>query len=277
MRNQEIVWGALVLRAYREAEKDRVLAVAAGVAFYGLLALLPAVTAFVSLYGLFVPTTDIADHLRTAGSLLPAAANEIVADQVNKLTAADPVALSVASIFGLVVSIWSTNSAMKAIMDALNVAYGVTDRRGIIRFNLTSMAMTVGAVLVVICMLLTLAAVPLILDRIWLGWATEFLLSYGRWALLFAILITAIAVLYRVGPDVPDARWRWISPGSLSAGVGLVVFSIGFSWYAENFAKYNETYGSLGAVIAFLVWGWLSATVVLFGAELNAELDKRIA
>ena len=277
MRNQEIVWGALVLRAYREAEKDRVLAVAAGVAFYGLLALLPAVTAFVSLYGLFVPTTDIADHLRTAGSLLPAAANEIVVDQVNKLTAADPVALSVASIFGLVVSIWSTNSAMKAIMDALNVAYGVTDRRGIIRFNLTSMAMTVGAVLVVICMLLTLAAVPLILDRIWLGWATEFLLSYGRWALLFAILITAIAVLYRVGPDVPDARWRWISPGSLSAGVGLVVFSIGFSWYAENFAKYNETYGSLGAVIAFLVWGWLSATVVLFGAELNAELDKRIA
>ena len=137
--------------------------------------------------------------------------------------------------------------------------------------------MTMGAVLVVICMLLTLAAVPLILDRIWLGWATEFLLSYGRWALLFAILITAIAVLYRVGPDVPDARWRWISPGSLSAGVGLVVFSIGFSWYAENFAKYNETYGSLGAVIAFLVWGWLSATVVLYGAELNAELDKRIA
>ena len=178
---QKIGFPALVIRVYREVDKDRVLAVAAGVAFFGLLALFPAVTAFVSLYGLLVPLADIANHLSAAGSLLPEAANKIVADQVTKLTATDPAALSVASVFDIAVSIWSANSAMKAMMDALNVAYGVVDRRGIIRFNLMNLIITLGAVFVLICLLLTLATVPIVLDRFWLGWAAESLLSHGRW------------------------------------------------------------------------------------------------
>ena len=163
---------------------------------------------------------------------------------------------------------------MKSLTDALNVAYDVQEQRGFFQHNALTLALTFGALAMVAGLLLVTAAIPAILDRFWLGWASETLLNYGRWPMLLLLLITGLALLYRFGPNLPNARWRWISPGSVVASTGLIVFSILFSWYAVNFGNYNKTYGSLGAVIAFMTWTWLSTMIVLIGAELNAVLDK---
>ena len=265
---------AFLVNLYKEITTDRVLAVAAGVAFFGLMSLAPAVTAFVSLYGLFVELDTVSDHLTTLGSMVPASAYTLIEDQVTKLTSKGPTVLSLASVAGLGLSIWSANSSIKAMMDALNVAYGATERRGFFTYQLVSLAMTTGAVMLLIATLLVLGAIPVILQRVWLDWATEWLLNYGRWPLLFVLFVTGIAVLYRFGPSVPGARWRWISPGSVLAAGGIMAFSAAFSWYATEFANYGETYGPLGAVVAFMIWAWLSSAIVLIGAELNAELDR---
>lgn len=265
----------LVRSMISEISADRVLAVAAGVAFFGLMSLAPAITAFVSIYGLVVPPEQIADHINSMAGLIPPSAYSVVQDQIDKIAAKGSTVLGIASVFGLLVALWSANGAMKALIDALNVAYGVKDRRGIIAFNAVSLAMTAGAVIVLVGLLVTMAAVPLILEHLWLGWAGELLLDYGRWPVLFILVVSAIAVLYRFGPDVPGSRWRWITPGGLLAAFGILVFSLAFSWYATNLGNFEATYGSLSAVIAFMIWGWLTSVIVLSGAELNAELDRR--
>jgi membrane protein len=259
----------------KEITNDRVLAVAAGVAFYGLLALFPAITTLVSFYAMFKDRAAAADDLATLTSVLPASAVSIVSDQINRIISTGPVSLSVAAGFSLLLALWSSNSGMKAAMDALNVAYGVRETRSFLKLNAQSLFFTLSAIVVLLLILAIVAVVPVVLNAIGLGPWLEWLLWAGRWPLLLLAANLAVAVLYRWGPCVPNASWRWYSPGTLFASFGFAALSIAFSIYAANFANFNETYGSLGAVIAFLTWSWLGTVIMLTGAELNAELDRR--
>lgn len=268
-------WRDILWRTYGEVSKDRVLAVAAGVTFYGLLAIFPAITAFVSLYGLVADPGTVAEQLSAAEGMLPGGAIEVVRDQVTRISTGNETKLGFAFVIGLGLSAWSANAGVKAVFDALNVAYGEDEKRSFLRLNLTSLTFTLGILVFAVLAIGAVAAIPVMLDYLYLGNATEWLIWLGRWPALIGILMIGLAALYRFGPSRDDAQWKWVSPGAIFASVAWLLGSVLFSWYVASFEDYNKTYGALGAVIALLMWMWLSATIILVGAELNSEAERQ--
>lgn len=268
-------WRDILLRTWGEVTRDRVLAVAAGVTFYGLLALFPAVSAIVSLYGLVADPGTVAEQLAVAEGILPAGALEVLRDQVGRIVSGSEAKLGLALLVSLALSAWSANAGMKAIFDALNVAYGEDEKRSFIRLNLTSLCFTVALIIVAIVALAAIAAIPVLIERFYLGAPLEWLLWLGRWPILLLLVMVGLAALYRFGPSRNKAQWKWVSPGAVLACLMWLAGSLLFSWYVSNFEDYNKTYGTLGAVIALLMWMWLSATIILMGAELNSETERQ--
>ncbi|WP_236841898.1 YihY/virulence factor BrkB family protein [Bosea sp. PAMC 26642] len=268
-------WWEIARRTYHEVNQDRVRAVAAGVTFYALLALFPALTAFVSLYGLVADLGTITDQLASIEGFLPAGATDFLREQIGRIAAGGDTKLSIALLISLTLAVWSANAGVKAIFDALNVAYGEDEKRGFIKLNLVSLAFTLGILFFLLGAIGAIAVIPVVLDYLYLGGAAEWLIAVGRWPVLIGILLLGLAVLYRYGPSRDKAQWAWVSPGALFAGVGWLVASMLFSWYVANFEDYNKTYGTVGAVIGLLTWMWLSATIVLVGAELNSEAERQ--
>lgn len=267
-------WWGILRHTYAEVNGDRVLAVAGGVTFYGLLSLFPAITVLVSIYGLVADPSAIGQHLAVLAGVVPQGALSIIGEQITRITGADQSKLGLAAVGGLLVALWSANAATKAMIDALNVAYGATEKRGFFMLNLVSLGFTLAAIIGLVVMIAVIAVVPAVMLLFNLGVVGDVLLWAGRWPVTLVLIGVALAVLYQWGPCRPGVVWRWITPGSVVAGVGLLAFSMLFSWYAANFANYNGTYGSLGAVIGLLIWLWLSTIIVLVGAELNAEVES---
>ncbi|MBX9758374.1 MAG: YihY/virulence factor BrkB family protein [Beijerinckiaceae bacterium] len=268
-------WKEIAKRVWEQIGKDRVAAVAAGVTFYGLLAIFPLLAALVSIYGFVADPATINEHLRTMSSVLPGGALDVVGEQVNRIASQPRGQLGFGFIAGLAVTLWSANAGMKAIFDALNVAYGEDEKRSFFRLNLQSMTFTILAIASAIVAMLAVVVLPPALAYIGLGGASQWLITIGRWPLLLVGLVLALAVLYRYGPSRDEPRWSWISPGALVAAFVWLAASLAFSFYAQNFGSYNETYGSLGAVIGFMTWMWISVTIVLVGAEINAEAEHQ--
>jgi membrane protein len=268
-------WWEIARRTYEEVDRDRVQAVAAGVTFYSLLALFPALTAFVSLYGLVNDPASIGDHIAALDAFLPTGAPEFLKDQIARISGGGSATLGLAFFISLAVALWSANAGVKALFDALNVAYGEDEKRGFLKLNAISLALTAGIIAFLLLALGAIAAIPIVLDYVYLGAASEWLISIGRWPVLFIVLVIGLGIIYRFGPSRDEAQWKWVSPGALVAAVGWVVGSVLFSWYVANFKDYNKTYGAIGAVIGLLIWMWLSATIVLVGAELNAEAERQ--
>ena len=186
------------------------LATAAGVVFFGLLAVFPAVTALVSSYGLFTDPATIGANLQTLALMLPEGSFQIVQDQIARVLAKGPAALGGTFLFGLALAIWSANAGVKAMIDALNVVHEVRETRGFVRLNLLSLALTAGGIAALLLMVSAVVAFPLAFDHIGLGPEGRFILGLARWPLLFAVLLVALSVLYRFGPNRPAARWEWI-------------------------------------------------------------------
>ena len=268
-------WKDILWRTYARIGDDRLLAVAAGVVFYGLLAIFPAITALVSLYGLFAKASTISEHLSLASGVLPAGGMEIIQEQINRITAKGDAKLSIAFASSLALTLWSANAGMKAVIDALNVTYEEKEKRGFIKLNLISLALTGGAILVLLVAIGAIVVLPLVLAYIGLGGWTETLLRLLRWPLLLCMVILGLAVLYRFGPSRESPRWEWVSVGSAFAAVAWLAGSALLSWYLANFANYDATYGSLGAAIGMMIWMWMSSIVILLGAELNSEVEHQ--
>lgn len=269
-------WWDILKRTVAEISNDRLLTEAAGVTFYALLALFPAVGALISIYGLFADPATIGEHLQMAAGFVPGGGLEIIEEQVRRITAKPSGALGFGVVIGLATSLWSANQAMKAVVDALNVVYEEEERRGFFKRLFITMAFTLGGILFVLLAVAAVVVLPIVLEFVGLG-GMETLLRLARWPLLLVAIALFLALIYRYGPSREEAKWRWVSWGSAVASLIWVAGSIGFSWYVQNFGNYNETYGSLGAVIGFMTWIWLSATVVLVGAELNAEMEHQTA
>ena len=267
-------WKDIFWRTYQQIGEDRLLAVAAGVVFYGLLAVFPAVTALVSLYGLFASPAAISDQLALLSGILPDSAVEILREQIGRLTA-NSSKLGLGFIFGLAVALWSANSGMKAIMDALNVVYEEKEKRGFIKLNLVSFGFTLAGIGVLLLALATVVVLPVALNYLGSHNTTDQLLRFARWPLLIVVIIFGLAVLYRYGPSRREPRWQWISAGSVFAAVAWLVSSALLSWYLASFAHYDATYGSLGAGIGMMMWMWISSIVILFGAQLNSEIEHQ--
>jgi membrane protein len=268
-------WPDFIWRMYGAVSRDRLLLVAAGITFYGLLALFPALTALVSIAGFFVDPDRVMGQLQSFSHFLPEGSVGLIEGQMRRISSQPTNNLSFAFLAGLSFSLWSANNGIKAIFDGLNVAYDEREERGFVRLSLVSLLFTLGAIGTIVLALGAIVVVPTVLGYVGLEGTAATVIGLARWPILFALIVLGIGLLYRFGPSRSPARWRWLSAGSLLAALLWVAASAAFSWYVSNFSTYNETYGSLGAVIAFMVWMWISATIVLLGAELNSELERQ--
>lgn len=270
-------WWDVLKRTARKVSDNRLLTEAAGITFYTLLSLFPGLAALVSLYGLVADPVTIADHLSMLAGLIPAGGMDIITTQLRALTSHGSAGLSFGLVFGILTSLWSANQGMKALADALNIVNEEEETRGFITRTAITLAFTLGVILFAILALAAVVAVPVAINLIGLGSLAELLLQWLRWPILLVVIALLLALIYRYLPCREAAKWRWVSWGSAAAAVAWVVASLLFSWYVARFGTYDETYGTLGAAIGFMTWIWLSATVVLAGAQLNTELEMQTA
>jgi membrane protein len=270
-------WKDILWRTKDAISRDRISLVAAGVSFYLLLAIFPALAALVSVYGFFADPATIRDHVAGLAGVLPAAGLDLIETQLERFVQQRPGTLGLAFLVGLGLALWSANNGVQALFTAMNVAYGEEEKRSYPRLILVSLAFTVGALLVVILFMLGIAVVPLVLAVLGLGPVADLAIRLARWPILLVAGGFAIAALKRYGPSRVPAQWRWLTWGSALTVVTWLVAAVAFSWYLANFANYDETYGSLGAAVGLMLWLWLSMLVLLAGAELDSEIELQTA
>jgi membrane protein len=268
-------WRAVLMETYDAMSKDRLMAVAAGVVFYALLAIFPAITALVSSYGLFAKASAIQDNLSLLANVLPAGGISIVQEQIERI-ASQPSGLSIGFAAGLLVALWSANAGVKAMIDALNVIKGQEESRSFVRLNTLSLTMTVGVIVFVLLAVAAVVAFPLVMSTFGLKKFTGTATWLIRWPLLLALMIGALTVFYRFAPCRQGAPRWWLSPGAVIAALLWLAGSAALSFYLSNFADYNATYGSLGAAIGLMMWMWLSAIAVLLGAQLDSVIERKL-
>jgi membrane protein len=269
-------WKDVVWRTVTEVSRDQLPRVAAGVTFYALLAIVPALAVFVSLYGLFADITQVQTQLDQLARVVPADVVNILGEQMRRLAVERSANLSLAFAFSLLVSVWTTSNAVRALVQGVNVAYDEIERRNIVQLMAVTYAATFGALVFLIAVSGLLVAVPIAMSLLGLealarNWEPV------RWSILLALAAFAFTLLYRYGPCRAKARWRWVIPGGVFASVAWLGGSYGFSWFVANVARYDATYGSLGTVIGFMMWIWVSVLIILVGAELNAEIEHQTA
>jgi membrane protein len=268
-------WRSILWRTCLRTSKDRLLANAAGVVFFGLLAVFPAVTALVSCYGLYADPHTIGDNLRRLAMMLPAGTFAIVQDQIARVLAKGNTELGVTFLLGLLLALWSANSGVKAVIDALNVAYEEDEQRGFIHLNAISLAFTLSGIAALLVMVAAVVAFPLALDHVGLEPDSQLIASLARWPLLLVALLVGLGLLYRLGPSRRATPWRWLAVGTVTAALLWIGGSSLLSFYLSNFANYTATYGSLGAAIGLMTWMWMSTITILLGAELNSEIERQ--
>lgn len=270
-------WRDILWRVWNEMAEDNLSIVSAGIAFYAMLSIFPALGASLSIYGLVADPMTVERQFAELANILPEGARKLITDQLTAVASQPRSSLSFGVIFGIGLALWSASAATKTFMNALNVVYDEQETRGFISFNAMAVALTLGGIISAIVALSLVAALPAILGWLWLPSGLEATLRYLRWPLLGVAVVLGLGVLYRYGPSREKARWQWVSWGAVVATVLWLIVSAGFSYYVSNFASYNETYGALGAVIVLLMWFYLTAYVVLIGGELNAEMEHQTA
>jgi membrane protein len=203
--------------------------------------------------------------------LAPPQTLAFIGDEMVRIAAIHHAQLGLTFAGGLIVSVWSANAAMSALLGGLNVAYEAREKRNFFVLNLTSLGFTLGAIGLALAASAAFVAAPFTAKAVGIGGAIA--LTQARWPALFLIVVAVLAALYRYGPSRPHARWRWLSPGSLFAGVAWLAVSLAYATYVDTFGHFDRTYGPLGAVVGLMVWFWITVSVVLFGAELNSEAE----
>ena len=247
----------------------------AAVAFYSLLALVPALVAVVSLYGLLADPASIDRQINDWLGSAPREVRDLVSAQLTSITENAGAAAGIGVIIGLVAALWSASSGMSHVIEAINIAYDERESRTWIKRRVLAVALTIGAAVFMLVAIGLVAVLPAALADTGLGAGARIAAGLIRWLVLFVGMSTALSVLYRYAPDRDEPQWRWASPGAIVATVVWLLASVVFSIYTANFAKYNETYGSLGAVVVVMLWLFLTALAVILGAELNAELERQ--
>jgi membrane protein len=268
-------WQDIAKRTAKEIKQDQVPLLSAGVAFYALLALFPAIIAGVSIYGLVADPTTVQNQINELTNLLSPETAKLVGDQLEQVTSGAGGALGLATAVGILTALWSASSGMKALITGVNLAYDEAEGRKFVKLRGLALVLTLGAMLLLAVALFLIVGFPAIAD----SWPTvlRWVASVLRWVLLAGLLIAGLAALYRYAPDRDEPRWTWVSPGSVVATLLWVLASIGFSIYANSFGNYNKTYGALAGVIILMFWLFLTAFVVLVGAELNTEMELQTA
>lgn len=271
-------WKDVAVRTYKESSADNMGLVAAGVAFYGFLALVPLLGATVLIYGLCAEPATVLRHMQAMTAIAPADVARLIGDQLLSVVQTSEGKKGFGLLAALAVALFGARNAAGAIITALNIAYDEQEKRGFIKVSLLAMAMAAGAVLAAILAMLAVASLGQLEN--FLPRSGPLLIAAGKvlsYMLLAVAAAAAAAALYRYGPSREKARWNWLSPGSSLFALSWVILTLGFGFYVAHFGNYGATYGSLGAVVVLLTWLYLSAYALLFGAELNSELEHQTA
>ncbi|MBE0579172.1 YihY/virulence factor BrkB family protein [Devosia sp.] len=268
----DILW-----RLYRSIAEDRIMLTAAGVAFYVLLALVPALTAVVSIYGLFNNPSGVIDQVEMLRGIVPPGVLETIRDQLVRLTRQSNNTLGLALVFSLVLALWSASAGVKAMFEALNIAYGEEEKRSFLHLNAMALLFTLGGAVAACLVVGVLLLLPAVIMRLPGGEGLEWAVRVASYGILMLVVLAVLAALYRWGPSRQAAKWRWITPGVILTVALFGAVSAVFSWYVANFTDNNATYGSLGATIGLMTWLWITMTLVIIGAEVNSEIEHQTA
>lgn len=268
-------WQDIARRVVRESRADNVPLLAAGVAFYGLVSLFPAMVAVVSLYGLVADPADVADQLSALAGGLPAQAGDLLIEQITKVAGASSGALGLGVVVGLGVALWSASSGMTWLLSALSLVYDEREGRSFLQRRGRALVLTVGAALTLVVSVALIAALPAVAGLVGLEDTGTLAAAVLRWPLLAALVVLGLSTLYRHGPDRAHAKWRWVTWGSAIATALWLVASAGFALYASVAGRFDETYGPIGGVVVLMLWLHLSVLAVLLGAEINAEMEHQ--
>jgi membrane protein len=267
---KDVMW-----RIYATISEKRITLIAAGVTYYLLLALFPAMAVLVSLYGLISDPAALEGTLDILVAFVPTSALDLVRQQLHALGTQSTGNLNAGFVVGLMFALWSANNGLKALFEGMNIVYGEHEKRGFLRLNAVTLSATAGVAVLAIMLIFSLELMPLIASYILVDEEIALLARIVRWPLVLLLFGLSAAVLYRHGPSRERARFQWISWGANLATLAWGATAAGYSYYLENFADYNATYGTLGAVFGLLIWTWLSVVILLLGAVINAELEHQ--
>lgn len=268
-------WWQVLGRVWTSISRDHLSTLSAGVAFFGLFAIFPAVGALVMLAGIVIQPPQLQDIITSLADALPEEAAQIIIDQVSDVVSDDGTALGIALAFSLILSLASASAGMRTLMDGLNAANKEVEKRSFLVFYLVGLGLTLLMIVGFILASVVTLAIPIVLEVLPMPSWVDALLTWLRWPIFAVLVIFGLGVIFRYGPSRQPAKWRWLSPGALLATALWVCFSVAFSIYVRNFGSYTETYGALAGVIILMTWLWLSAFIVLLGAELDAELEHQ--
>ncbi len=268
-------WKDIAFRVKDEVTEDRIGLIAAGVAFYGFLALFPAIAAIMAISGLFIEPSQVTAQIESLSAILPQDVISIVTTQASAVAGSDEGGLGLTALLGLAVALYSASKGMASLMDGINVAYDEEETRGFIRLKLVTLGLTMFLVLGLLLSLGATMGIPAALSFIELGGILEPIVLAGSFVLVALLTIFGLAVLYRYGPSRDAPEWSWASVGAVVGCALWLIGSVAFAYYVQTFGSYNETFGSLAGVVIMLTWMWLSAFIILLGAELNAEMEAQ--
>jgi membrane protein len=266
-------WRQVIRRTYLEMISDRISLAAAGCAFYATLALFPAITMLISIYGLIFDPMTVEPQLQVLGGLLPSAAFALIAERVHTLVSVEKATLGLNLLISTAIALWSSSTGTKSMLSALTMAYEENEQRSFLKFQATGLLMTLCGILGAVLALAILVFMPVAIQFIGLDAYAKALLRIFSFALLIMFVATSLSLLYHFGPSRRSAKWHWITPGSSVATLLWLIASVLLSLYVGHIASYDTSYGPLGAVVGVMMWFWVSAYAVLLGAELNAELE----
>lgn len=269
-------WKDIAVRVKGEVKDDQVPLLSAGVAFYLLLALFPALAALVSLYGIFADPAQVSQQVSDLTGTLPEEARSLISDQLEKITS-EQQGVGVTLAVSVAAALWAASSGVKHLIGAVNAAYDERETRKFLKLRGLSLALTVGAVLFATVAIAVIAVLPALADQLPFGRAGQVLVQIGSYVGLAVGFAVGLAVLYRYAPDRDAPKWRWVSWGAVVATIVWILGSVAFSVYVSNFGSYGETYGSIGAVIVLMLWLAVTAFAIILGAEINSELEAQTA
>ena len=269
-------WLDITMRVYHRISANRMGLIAAGIAFYGLLALFPSITAaVVAMVGIFYESGSLLDSAEWFLVALPEAASDIIGTQITEVASASDDALGLTAVIALAFAFWSASKGVASFIEGTNAIYDEKEKRGFFKLRLITLALTVAMISSLALSVLMVAAIPTALAVFGDAPFWQNIAMIVRWPIMLVIGVLGIAVLYRFAPSRRDAKWKWLTPGAVFACVLWVTATLGFSYYVQSFGTYNETFGALGGVVIMLTWLWISAFVVLLGAQLDAEIEAQ--
>lgn len=270
-------WKQIVKRSWAEHKADNMPIIAGGVAFFGFLAIFPALIALISLYGLVASPETVARQVEELSAQLPDSAAELIGEQLEAIVSNSGSALSISLVVSILAALWSASGGMGNLITAVNIAYDEVEARNFVKLKALSLAVTLGGIVFVIITFGLVAVVPSVIEALPLGVVGTVLAQVARWVLLLAVFSGSLAVLYRVAPDRDAPRLSWVSLGSVVVTVIWALVSVGFAVYVNNFGSYDKTYGAIAGVIVLMLWLYLTCYLVLLGAEINSEAEHQTA